>query len=539
MRPLLILALALAGGLAHGHGDAPADPPANATPSGNTLQPRLEFASADTELLAVWQAPHALQIYVDDFASNAPVDDATLIISAGPGQRVTAKAQKAGEYLADAEWLSGPGKLALQLSLESPTRLELWRGELDLRAPAAASADIPEHSHRTLLLAALLAVLLVGTLTWRLGRRGHGVSVMLLAGLYLLFPAPPAQAHGDALTAPSSAGLREGRPQRLADGSLYLPKASQHLLSLRTEQLSPISARRIQRLTGRIIADPNASGLVMASQAGRVLPGPKGLAALGTEVKAGDVLAMLEPSLSGPERASRASELAALRGELAIAERRVTRFNKLAHSLPALEREEAESQRAALARRVSAIEGSLAGREALTAPVDGRVAGREVVAGQVVEPGAPLFSIQAPGKLWVEALAYEPDLATRITGAELRQDGRNQTLTLRGIGARLTEQALPLQFSLPQPDARLAVGQPVEVLLTLGTLEQALVVSRDALVRDSNGLSVVFIKTGAERFMTQTVNSEPVDGGRVWLKSGVKPGARVVTSGASLLAQIR
>ena len=49
----------------------------------------------------------------------------------------------------------------------------------------------------------------------------------------------------------------------------------------------------------------------------------------------------------------------------------------------------------------------------------------------------------------------------------------------------------------------------------------------------------MFVKTHAETFEQRSVKTSPVDADRVALLSNVKPGDRVVTSGAELLGQVR
>jgi hypothetical protein len=58
-------------------------------------------------------------------------------------------------------------------------------------------------------------------------------------------------------------------------------------------------------------------------------------------------------------------------------------------------------------------------------------------------------------------------------------------------------------------------------------------------VRTGNGQTVVFVHTGAERFESRLVRTEPLDAGSVLIVAGLEPSARVVSHGAELLNQIR
>ncbi len=62
---------------------------------------------------------------------------------------------------------------------------------------------------------------------------------------------------------------------------------------------------------------------------------------------------------------------------------------------------------------------------------------------------------------------------------------------------------------------------------------------REAILRSSNGQSIVFEHTNAERFIPREVRIEQLDAERVLVVSGIEPGKRIVTRGAELLNQIR
>ncbi len=58
-------------------------------------------------------------------------------------------------------------------------------------------------------------------------------------------------------------------------------------------------------------------------------------------------------------------------------------------------------------------------------------------------------------------------------------------------------------------------------------------------VTGSIGQSLVYEHTNAERFVPREVRTEPLDGDRILIVSGIEPGKRIVTQGAELLNQIR
>jgi RND family efflux transporter MFP subunit len=329
-------------------------------------------------------------------------------------------------------------------------------------------------------------------------------------------------------------------PQRQSDGSLFVPKAVQHQLGIRTQlaTLEPLAAT--VELNGRVIADPNASGRVQASQPGRIEPAAGGLPTLGQKVAKGQLLAWLRPTASSIDRANQQAQLAELDAQAALAARRLARVEQLEGALPQKEIDAARVERDALDKRRAAVRASIADAEALRAPVAGVISVAQASAGQVVEARETLFEVVDPQRLGVEALAYDPALVQGITTASAALPGGGAvSLRFVGAGRQLREQALPLLFRVTTPNAALAVGQPLAVTVQTGRRIEGVALPRAALTRNPAGDWVVWLHTGAERFAPRKVAFEPLDAKRIAVTAGLHGGDRVVTVGASLLGQVR
>ncbi|MBN8747895.1 Multidrug resistance protein MdtA [Xylophilus ampelinus] len=363
------------------------------------------------------------------------------------------------------------------------------------------------------------------------------LATLLLGAAALALPAQAGEGHdhGDA-PAPASAN----GPQRLPDGSVFLPKPAQRQLAVRTltavEGLHP----RTTELDGRVQMDPNAGGKVQALAAGRIEPGPRGLPEPGQPVKKGEVLAWVQPAYAPLERAAQTAQLAELRASRALAERRLARLRELADTVPRKDIEAAESEVASLAARAAAIGAGLGGREALAAPVSGVVASAQAVAGQVVDAREVVFEIVDPARLRVEALAFDGALAADIGSASLSVGGAAVPLTFVGAARSLREQALPLGFRAQGAAlSPLAVGQPVRVYVHSRSQVKGIALPATALMRNPANQTIVWVKTAPERFQPRPVTTAPLDGVRVAVTSGLAAGERVATDGAGLINQIR
>ena len=199
----------------------------------------------------------------------------------------------------------------------------------------------------------------------------------------------------------------------------------------------------------------------------------------------------------------------------------------------------ARAEARALIEQERSINAGISAREALRAPVDGVVARADVIIGQVVEPRDILFEIIDPTRLMVEASVADPALPGRISGAALKQ-AETAKLTLVGAGAALREGRLPLHFAVHGSERLpLAVGQPVSLIVQLNEEIKGVVLPAQAVVRNPSNEFVVWIKSGAQRFIPQPVQFRTLDAQRVVVTHGLGVDNRVVTEGASLVTQIR
>lgn len=376
----------------------------------------------------------------------------------------------------------------------------------------------------------------------------------LMAGSALLVLTGHAGAHGDedhsqstppaAITTVTTAAAMPGTstaPQRLEDGSLFIPKAVQRQLGLRTRVAVVQELAVTVELAGTVVADARAGGLVQAGQAGRVEATGAGLPVLGQTVRKGELLAQLRPVLSSMERGSNLAQMAEIAAQLAIAERKVARYAQLEGAVPQATIDATRLERDALRQRRSALGSGLNQAEALRAPISGVVSAAHAVAGQVVDAKDVLFEVVDPARLSVEALAYDPLPAGGVARASAAVPGGALDLAYVGSGRQLREQAQVLLFRVQAggPAVAVAVGQPLTVLATTAARVHGAAVPRSALVKTATGETAVWVHTAAERFVQRPVTAQALGALELAVTQGLAQGERVVTDGAALLAQVR
>lgn len=375
----------------------------------------------------------------------------------------------------------------------------------------------------------------------------------IVAATLLAIAVGDAAAHGDedhskdqkktTTAAPANATGTIGSlasPQRLADGSLFVPKTLQRQIGLRTQLTRIAELAATIDLNGKVIPDPETSGRVQATFAGIVVPGPKGMPVHGRKVAKGEVLAYLRPVGSAIERGNQKAQLAELEAQLTIADGRVRRFDQLEGALPQKEIEAARIERAALQKRRAFVSASLDIAEPLLAPASGVIsASHHLVAGQVVDSKEVLFEIVDPARLAVEALAYDAGIGASLISASALAEQTALELKFIGGGRQLREQALPLLFRITTTNAAVAVGQPVKVIVRTARGIKGAAVPRSALTRTAGGETAVWVHTEAERFVSRRVRHQSLDATSVAIAEGLQEGDRVVVEGAGLLSQVR
>jgi cobalt-zinc-cadmium efflux system membrane fusion protein len=334
-------------------------------------------------------------------------------------------------------------------------------------------------------------------------------------------------------------------PRRQPDGSVFLPRATQQLLDIRTIETRRGEAQATVEVAGRVIPDPNASGRVQATQAGRLEPGARGFPFLGQTVQPGDELLTLVPAPSTIELANLRKEIARIDKEATSLQPQLQHLGDAIPTMPMADMnfalmQDLQIQAQGLQQQREALAGALDRKEPLRAPVGGVVVQVNAVAGQVAEPRDILVEIVDPTRLWVEAFAFDPSpLEGVATVAAASGRGTSLSLAFQGRGRQLRQQAVPLIFRIEAPPAGLDVGESVRVFLPSGEARTAIVVPKAALQRDAGGLPMLWEQVEDERFAPRLVRTRPFDGAAVLVEAGIEPGRRIVAEGAVFLSGIR
>ena len=300
---------------------------------------------------------------------------------------------------------------------------------------------------------------------------------------------------------------------------------------------------------------PGGEAIVPAPAAGRV--SADRLPSIGDRVRAGEVLARLEPRLSaGADRATLEAEAAEARAVVDGAQAELARAERLLaeRAVPARRAEDARRAVAVAEARLRAAEARLAQRDetlrqgggaasgnafALRAPIAGRLADVMATLGAAYDEGAPLFRIVRTDRveLEVQVPAVDAPAARRAASLVLEIPGVPDALTLTpdhvhdsGVIDPRTG-ALSLQMEVVNPGERLLVGQVATAVLFTRESTRMPTVPAAAVLMEA-GRPYVFVQIGGEQFARRFIEVASRDGDRLGVKSGVSVGERVVTRGS-------
>lgn len=542
--PLVVALLAATAAAAHeGHDHGPPAAPAAAS------SPRAAAVSDQYELVAILRGDR-LTIYLDRFADNEPVTDATVAVTiADAADAVTAERTGEGTYQLTSERLRTPGEVELVFAITRPDGDDLLATALRVPDGPRAEAAPVSALHRwfdalspaTLGVAAAVVLGVPGLLLLR-RRNLRRAAAAGAAALGLIVLVGDARAHEGHDHGPTTAAPQGDSPRRLPDGSVFVPKPTQRLLELRTRQVRSQEVQPSVALIGRVIADPNRTSLAQSIHGGRVIAPEAGLPRIGQTVAKGDLLARIEPFLPQADRTTIAEKMGEVEQLIAVAETKLRRVRELAERNVAPQSQVADAtvELDGLRRRREVLREFQTAPEVLRAATSGVIASARALPGQVVQAQDVLFQIVDPASLWVEALVFgETDPGALADATATTSGGDQLKLRMQGFSRALQQQAVVVQFAIDGAPPNLNVGLPVNVYAKTGTPRSALVLPREALVRSANGETVVWRHVDAERFEPRPVRSLPLDSANVIVAAGIAEGDRVVTRAADLVNQIR
>lgn len=344
-----------------------------------------------------------------------------------------------------------------------------------------------------------------------------------------------------------------------AEESLEFPKEQQWSVDFATAVVREGAVRETVQVTGELTTPPSGTAHVHAPVAGRIQAPRGGLPVPGTSVRQGQLLAMLAPTPSSPEDATRAGLAvvdAQTRVENARAElERVERLladqavpqRRLAEAQRALRVAEANLSAARSAQSLysSARSGTGGGGWRITSPIAGVIEEVRCTPGEAVDPNELVFRVLDPETLWVKAAVPETWAARLESGADASfqllgadewhrlQLGENASLVTVGRMVDPRTRTVQVVYQLEgERDPTLRVGAALRVAVPVG-VERRMIRVPTRAVLDVEGRDIVLVQLEGAVFEERPVRLGPSDGSWVGVVDGLENGERIVVRGGN------
>jgi membrane fusion protein, multidrug efflux system len=307
------------------------------------------------------------------------------------------------------------------------------------------------------------------------------------------------------------------------------------IVSVEVVEVQPESFVDFIQVVGRVEAQRDVT--VSAEESGTIR---ELLVEKGAFVQAGQPIARIDDRVLRPQAEQAAAE-AALAEETWERQRRLWEEDRVGSEMNYLQ---------ARYRAETAAAGARARRERLDrtivrAPISGILDNRFVEIGTLVGPGTAIGRILDTRTVKVSGGVPERYAGQIETGSEVQVGiegvvGTSFTGEVNFVGAAVDQgnRSFPVEVEVPNESGMLKPGMVANVRVLRETLDEALVVPQEAVLREEDGYAVfVAADRGGELVAeSRSVALGPSQGNRVMIDAGLNPGDRVVTVGQARLA---
>ena len=318
---------------------------------------------------------------------------------------------------------------------------------------------------------------------------------------------------------------------------------------IKVEQVKAQPLGETISVTATIRPDQDRLARVAARIAGRITSAP---AKLGDQVRAGQVLAMLDSVEVGEAHAAWMQA----QSELRIAESDFERAESLTKDeiIPRKDflRAQADRLKAAAAVRTAADRLRLLGGSprasggnvssfSVTAPFAGTITEKKATLGELASPSEPMFTVADLSKVWIQANLPEAALAKVRVGASAKVSvtaypGETFNGRVGYLGASLNTETrtAAARIEVANADGRLKPEMFATAVIEVGGDKRDAIALPDSAIVLMQGQPTVFVFEQGAYAMRQVEPGERI-GGRTVVKAGIKTGDEVVTAGAYAL----
>lgn len=342
------------------------------------------------------------------------------------------------------------------------------------------------------------------------------------------------------------------------EGVVTLTKEQLATVKLATEVVTSRAVSAEIEATAEIVPPDDGVARIGSKLSGRIVKLP---VAVGAQVKAGQLIAVVDSPELGSAKADYLMAVAQARLTRETSEREKILFEKKITAERDFRVAEAEATKARAAKEAAearlhtlgfsdaqlerfSAEQHSSSSIMVTTPIAGVVVERAVALGQVIQPQDTVGVVMDLRSVWMQVDAYERHLSQLAVGQKVNArvpawPERVFAGEIQSIGAVLDRRSrtVKVRVAMPNPDGALKPGMFAKVALTgsKGEARQGLFAPSAAVQRDGSK-SIVFVPTGeagaTSSFALREVETGVAGDGWVQITRGLSEGERVVTTGA-------
>ncbi|MGN6209689.1 efflux RND transporter periplasmic adaptor subunit [Asticcacaulis sp.] len=175
----------------------------------------------------------------------------------------------------------------------------------------------------------------------------------------------------------------------------------------------------------------------------------------------------------------------------------------------------------------------------LTAPVAGRLTDFDLKPGQAVKMGDPLGEVDSEGTYKLKAEVDEFYLSRLSVGlkATANVHGTDTPVHISKVFPQVNNGRITVELEFDRMPADLKRGETVDVRLSLGATEMALLAPSGSWLNDTGGASIFVLNGSGDQASRRAITVGRRNPEYVEILSGLKPGDRVVTGGTQNLTK--
>lgn len=479
------------------------------------------------------------KLFVSDFESNKPVDNATITITSPEDDKLKFEVKQLDNGIYEIHG-NFPDKKNYSLTVNinsslGPDLISITDIGVGKELPVLETDSLVKVSFFNkgwvLITIGFLGALLLMLVFTKLKNKQVNATFLIILVLFGTTPLPmqQLQAHGGE---DHGGGSKSGGNN--VSASLEVLKETQFLFNINTKKIEIGDFTESTKLFGTIIPSSSGQAIVSAPQNGKIISLSINV---GQQVKQGQQLAIVEQNIDAAAQVNLLAEKNNVDAEYEAAKKEYERLKTIQDIASKKEISEAEAryQKASDNKKLFSSTGGKT--IVLKSPIDGIVGNFTFSIGSTINNNETIFTITNLSKVYVEAQVFDKDAEKVNTGVKYTVECTNDNhktaeVKLLALAQNInpTNQSQRVLFEMENKDGEFKIGEFVNISVFASQSKKQIAVPNSA-ISELNGKSIVFVKDFAEQYSLVYVSLGENNGSYTVINKGIEEGERIVTSG--------